>query len=199
MGADLLDGEPHNSAKNKDDWAWNDKGEPYKDFVNDMGNLQYPTEGSREDENNDYTYIEIWPDSGMINDLLLSIQGMLFNMLGMSDIIKTKKVLPIDMSIGGYNKVLDDEGNPVDSELYDKWMGRFNENDMNIYDPMYATKGAFYQAVNSALAKMPGGIIHFAIATVLDSIMRSWYITLPGLGGHDGRLGVIDVVAAGSQ
>ena len=83
---------------------------------------------------------------------------MLLNMISISNISKTKRILPIDISIGSFNREEDSDGNPVDEDKYNVYLGTFNEDDMTIYDPMYASKGAFYQALNSALAKHPADL-----------------------------------------
>ena len=189
LGADILDGEEHNHSYSIDDSAW-DGDEPYNDYVDDMGNLIY--EGGVSDRYNDYTYIEVWPESSFVNDLLLKVETMLFGMIGVNGVEKGKLILPIDISIGAYNELQDEDGNPKDSKNYDRWQGKYNEDDGTIYNPLYLSKGAYYQAMNSALAKISGGFIHWAIATVLEEYLRSAKIEL---GGYS--LGVIDLIAAG--
>ncbi|MBO4540192.1 MAG: carboxypeptidase regulatory-like domain-containing protein, partial [Clostridia bacterium] len=145
---------------------------------------------------NDYTYIELWLDSTQLNTALLGILNSLYGMLGITNVLPNAKITPQDISLGDnmhkedYREEYASESELLDETdvkkilgaKYQMYLGRYNEADFSIGDPIYQEAGAYYQAVSSAAAKISAGLVHFILKYLLEDFAKLHQITLADSG-----------------
>ena len=195
LGADILDGEAHGDGDN----GIQEYDYSYKD---DVSNLEY--EGSNVVEKyNTYTYIEAWLNSAAFNDILMMVENFVLGMIGITGVATDQTISAQDISLGDYtedgdfnlsfytDEDIERKGEAELKELFvGRYKGRYNENDIKIFDKVYVDKGAYYQASHSALAKMSPGLVHYIIAMVLDGFVGTLHFNLLGE-----EIGVMDLIA----
>ncbi|HKL73968.1 MAG TPA: hypothetical protein VJ903_03655 [Clostridia bacterium] len=196
LGADIIDGEYHNDGDNG--------GQPYDNSYKDvLDNIEYEASTIAE-QYNTYTYIELWLDSDSLNTTLLGLLGMLYKMIGLTNVAANTTLLGPDLSLKDKTETEDfnlayysdekiiKEGSSIRDGFSNSWKGRYNEaQDIRIGDKVYASRGAYLQAVNSAGTKMSAGLVHYLICDMGLSKIKAGSFTLPFT---DQPIGVNDLI-----
>ncbi|MBR1625214.1 MAG: hypothetical protein IJ676_05685 [Clostridia bacterium] len=155
------------------------------------GNYNYselPAENGRSVLVDDYTYVEVWFNSGTMNGVLNKVNNLLWGLDGIMEVNPNATFTPKDISIMSKTsasdfiseeeladyydeaKILDEgKGNASDAyenlkKKFEKMLrGEYNEQDFTIGDKIYVSEGAYRQAQVAAEQKTGAALIHFLI------------------------------------